>query len=499
MSTQPTQNMQPEDKLESNKEKIEGIWENIKAFLSELLDIRKDSDRSETVESVRKDISFQGHNAWILIFSIMVASIGLNANSTAVVIGAMLISPLMGPIVGMGLGTAINDDRMLRRSGMNLLIMVGLSLATASLYFLITPLKELNTELSARTEPNILDVLVAIFGGLALIVAKAKKGTISNAIAGVAIATALMPPLCTAGYGIATAQLSVFGGAIYLFSINAVFIALSTFVVCKFLRFPMVKYANAAKRKRVSRIAGLIGVLVLAPSIFFFIKLYQKQKYQIEAYAFVEEIVKYPGMRSTPEWNNEKKQLDVILMGAEVPQPILDDWTNKFIDKEQFEQCTIEFYQGSKTILADNNDDLEKLQEERINDIKLIQDKDTRIQALEDELRRMSKQSQKLEVISEEVSFIFPELAGISYAPEVYRDLSTSKYDTIQKFTVAFKDSTVSQERRAELRNKMKNWLTFRMKTDQIDIVEGERKIRKAKTDTIEPIKEEVKKVGAMK
>ena len=498
MSTQPTQNTQPEDQLESNKEKIEGIWENIKAFLSELLDIRKDSDRSETVESVRKDISFQGHNAWILIFSIMVASIGLNANSTAVVIGAMLISPLMGPIVGMGLGTAINDDRMLRRSGMNLLIMVGLSLATASLYFLITPLKELNTELSARTEPNILDVLVAIFGGLALIVAKAKKGTISNAIAGVAIATALMPPLCTAGYGIATAQLSVFGGAIYLFSINAVFIALSTFVVCKFLRFPMVKYANAAKRKRVSRIAGLIGILVLAPSIFFFIKLYQKQKYQIEAYAFVEEIVKYPGMRSTPEWNNEKKQLDVILMGSEVPQPILDDWTNKFIDKEQFEQCTIEFYQGSKTILTDNNDDLEKLQEERINDIKLIQDKDTRIQALEDELRRMSKQSQKLEVISEEVSFIFPELAGISYAPEVYRDLVTSEYDTIQKFTVAFKDSTITQERRSELQSKMKNWLTFRMKTNQIDIVEGKR-MKEAKMDSIEPIKEEVKKVGAMK
>ncbi len=498
MSTQPTQNTQPEDQLESNKERIEGIWNNIKAFLSELLDIRTDSDRSETVESVRKDISFQGHNAWILIFSIMVASIGLNANSTAVVIGAMLISPLMGPIVGMGLGTAINDDRMLRRSGMNLLIMVGLSLATASLYFLITPLKELNTELAARTEPNILDVLVAIFGGLALIVAKAKKGTISNAIAGVAIATALMPPLCTAGYGIATAQLSVFGGAIYLFSINAVFIALSTFVVCKFLRFPMVKYANAAKRKRVSRIAGLIGILVLAPSIFFFIKLYQKQQYQIEANKFVEETVKYPGMRSTPEWNDEKKQLDVILMGAEVPQPILDDWTNKFINKDRFENCTIEFYQGSKTILADNNDDLEKLQEERINDIKLIQDKDTRIQALEDELRRMSKQSQKLEVISEEVSFIFPELAGISYAPEVYRDLVTSKYDTIQKFTVAFKDSTVTPERRAELQVKMKNWLAFRMKTNQIDIVEGKR-LKEAKMDTIEPIKEEVKKVGAMK
>lgn len=469
-----------EENLDLNKEKIYGIWDNIKAFLSELLDIRQDSDRNETIESVRKDISFQGHNAWILIFSIMVASVGLNANSTAVVIGAMLISPLMGPIVGMGLGTAINDDRMLRRSLTNLVVMVLLSLATASLYFLLTPIKELNTELAARTEPNILDVLVAIFGGLALIVAKAKKGTISNAIAGVAIATALMPPLCTAGYGLATAQFKVLGGAMYLFFINAVFIALSTFVVCKFLKFPMVKYANSAKRKRVSRIAGGLAVIVLAPSIWFFIQLIQKQQYQIDVKEFVSEVVVHEGTRSTAEWSQENKQLDVILLGAEVPQELINDWERKFNNREEFVNCKIKFYQGSRTILADNNDDFEKLQEERINDIKLIQNKDMRITALENELRRISKKSQELEVISEEAILIFPELSELSYAPEITRDFITMNYDTIQTYTVAFKDTTLAKESKISLTKKMQSWLKYRMKTNKIDIKEKKKALAPA-------------------
>jgi uncharacterized hydrophobic protein (TIGR00271 family) len=458
--------------LDLNKEKIYGIWANIKAFLSELLDIRKDSDRNETIESVRKDISFQGHNAWILIFSIMVASIGLNANSTAVVIGAMLISPLMGPIVGMGLGTAINDDKMLRRSGTNLIVMVVLSLTTATLYFLITPIKELNTELAARTEPNILDVLVAIFGGLALIVAKAKKGTISNAIAGVAIATALMPPLCTAGYGIATGQLSVFGGAMYLFCINAVFIALATFLVCKFLRFPMIKYANAAKRKRVSRIAGLIGFVVLAPSIWFFIQLYQQQQYQIEVKRFVSETIIQQGTRSSDEWNYENKQLDVVLMGKEVPQALLDDWRNKFKQREKFADSKIEFYQGSSTILDTNDKDFVKLQEERINDFKLIQDKDVRISALEGELRRLNKKSQELDVISEEAVLIFPELSELSYAPNVTRDLVTMEFDTTQTYVVAFRDTSFTRTDKVDLISKMQDWLEYRMQTKKIEVKE---------------------------
>lgn len=155
--------------------RAEGIWESIKLFIKDLLEIRHDTDRESTIEAVKKDISFKGHNAWILIFSVFVASVGLNVSSTAVVIGAMLISPLMGPIVGVGMSIAINDVLTLRKSFINLGVMVGLSVLTAYVYFLVSPVKEETPELLARTYPTILDVLVAIFGGLALIVAKTKK------------------------------------------------------------------------------------------------------------------------------------------------------------------------------------------------------------------------------------------------------------------------------------------------------------------------------------
>ncbi|WP_348661998.1 DUF389 domain-containing protein, partial [Croceibacter atlanticus] len=187
---------------EENKDlrkEAQGLWQQIKIFVSELLNIKNDTDRDSTIEAVKKDIPFKGHNAWILIFSIFVASIGLNVSSTAVVIGAMLISPLMGPIVGIGLSVAINDIDTLRRSLVNLGVMIFLSVITAFIYFKISPITEATPELLARTYPTILDVLVALFGGLALIVAKTKKGTIASVIFGVAIATALMPPLCTVG------------------------------------------------------------------------------------------------------------------------------------------------------------------------------------------------------------------------------------------------------------------------------------------------------------
>ena len=208
------------DNLEKNEEyrvQAKGFLQSTKIFINDLLDIRTDSDRESTLEAVRKDISFKGHNAWILIFSIFVASIGLNVSSTAVVIGAMLISPLMGPIVGVGMSVAINDVDTLRKSIKNLGIMVVLSVLTAFIYFKISPVTEITPELEARTYPTILDVLVAIFGGLALIVGKSKKGTIASVIMGVAIATALMPPLCTVGFGLANSQWQNAGGKITFF------------------------------------------------------------------------------------------------------------------------------------------------------------------------------------------------------------------------------------------------------------------------------------------
>ena len=267
-----------------NEEEFDAVklntWQSIKKFLLELFDIRNDTDHDATIEAVKKDIPFKGHTAWILIFSIFVASIGLNVSSTAVVIGAMLISPLMGPIVGIGLSVAINDVLTLKRSLINLGIMVFLSVLTAFLYFKLSPLTEETPELIARTYPTILDVLIAIFGGLGLIVAKTKSGTIASVIFGVAIATALMPPLCTVGYGLAVGNASYAGGALYLFSINAVYIALSTFIVSKILRFPLVRYANSKRRRRTAQIASIIALGVMVPSVWLFINLLDQQVFE---------------------------------------------------------------------------------------------------------------------------------------------------------------------------------------------------------------------------
>ncbi|SED55294.1 uncharacterized hydrophobic domain-containing protein [Tenacibaculum sp. MAR_2010_89] len=268
-----------EESVEQSKQAVQddakGLWVSSKKFIVELLDFRHDTDQEATIEAIKGDIPFKGATAWILICSIFVASIGLNANSTAVVIGAMLISPLMGPILGIGMSIAINDIDTLKKSMINLATMIVLSLLTAFLFFAIFPLKEETSELLGRVKPDIRDVLIAFFGGLALIIARTKKGTIASVIFGVAIATALMPPLCTAGWGLATGKYHFFLGAMYLFTINTIFIALATFVVLKLLGFTMIRYVNSVKRKRIARLASFIAVLVMIPAVFTFINVYQ--------------------------------------------------------------------------------------------------------------------------------------------------------------------------------------------------------------------------------
>jgi uncharacterized hydrophobic protein (TIGR00271 family) len=282
---EPAKNKEAAVKVEAKN-----FFDSIKQFLNELLDIQHDTDKDQTIAAIKADIPFKGATAWILIFAVFVASIGLNVSSTAVVIGAMLISPLMGPILGIGMSLAINDIDTLRSSFTNLMVMVILSIVTAYLYFVLSPLTESTPELLSRTAPNILDVFVAIFGGLALIVARTKKGTIASVIFGVAIATALMPPLCTAGYGLAVGNFEFFFGAMYLFAINTTFIALATFLVLKILRFPMLKYANSAKRKRISRLASLVAFVVMIPAVWTFWNVLQISNIKRDYKSFIEDI-----------------------------------------------------------------------------------------------------------------------------------------------------------------------------------------------------------------
>lgn len=294
-----------------------GLWEGFKTFMYELLDIRQDVDKDQTIEDVKKDIPLKGATAWILVCSIFIASVGLNANSTAVVIGAMLISPLMGPILGMGMSIAINDIYTLRKSLVNFGVMVVLSVLTAFLFFKFFPLQTDSSELLARTKPDIRDVLIAFFGGLALIIARTKKGTIASVIFGVAIATALMPPLCTVGFGLAkggTKGLEYAGGAMYLFIINTIFIGLATFLVLKILRFPMLKYANSAKRKRISQLASVVALAVMIPAVWTFINVYNENNFERAVAIFIEEEVKLNSSLQLIDYDKDYKKKDLYLI-----------------------------------------------------------------------------------------------------------------------------------------------------------------------------------------
>ena len=243
------------------------IWSRIKSSVAGIVNITDDVDTIKAAQSIRSIVSFRGPNAWILAFAIIIASVGHNVNSTAVIIGAMLISPLMGPIFGVGLGLGVNDTALLRSAVKNLIVMLLISLLASFLYFVISPLKLVNpTELLARTNPTIYDVLIALFGGAAGIfeMSRRDKGTV---LSGVAIATALMPPICTAGYGLAHLEMHYFFGALYLFLINMVFIILSTYLMVKYLKFPEVGSQDEAKTLRNRRIITAVIVLMVVPSL----------------------------------------------------------------------------------------------------------------------------------------------------------------------------------------------------------------------------------------
>lgn len=464
-------------KQEELSQEIKGTFGQIKKFLSDLLDIRNDTDRDSTIEAVKKDIPFKGHNAWILVFSIFVASIGLNVSSTAIIIGAMLISPLMGPIVGLGLSVAINDVDTLKRSLKNLAVMVVLSVLTAFFYFSVSPLTGSNAELEARTYPTILDVLVAIFGGLALIVAKTKKGTIASVIFGVAIATALMPPLCTVGYGLAEGNLSDAFGALYLFSINATFIALSTFVVSKLLGFPLVRYANSKKRRRTAQIASLIALIVMVPSIYLFYNLLKESYFKQDATKFVnQELRIYDNAflqknATVMDYNSgSDPKIEVSFMGKEIPSSVIDLWRKKMKQYDYLKYTSLIVLQNENT---KSYDQLKYMREFKRRDSLNLLNKDEKISYLEKEVNKLSKYVKKdipFKDISKEVSINYDGLKSFSYANKIVSDFK--KTDTIPEFNVQWKDDIPEEERKKDSA-KLKKWLMYKLKMDTLILKQG--------------------------
>lgn len=245
-------------------------------------------------EEINKGIVFKGTNLWILIFAIIIASVGLNMNSNAVIIGAMLISPLMGPINGMGYSIATYDFVLFKKSVKNFSFAILASLIASTTYFFISPVSTAHSELLARTSPTIYDVLIALFGGLAGIVAISSKNK-GNVIPGVAIATALMPPLCTAGYGLATFQPQFFFGAIYLFTINTLFIGLATLWTSQILKFPIRTIIDPQKSKKINQIISALIAVVIVPSLYFGYKLVQQEKFSLNATNYVNNIEDFEG------------------------------------------------------------------------------------------------------------------------------------------------------------------------------------------------------------
>lgn len=264
------------------------LWMRAKRTIRYYSFIFDEIDTESAAQRIKSSIWFRGPNAWILAFAIILASVGLNVNSTAVIIGAMLVSPLMGPIIGAGLAMGTNDVDLLKSAGKNLLVMVIISLLASTLFFILSPLSLVNpTELEARTSPTIYDVLIAFFGGMAGILENSRKerGTV---LSGVAIATALMPPLCTAGYGLAHLNMHFFFGALYLFVINSVFIALATYFMVKYLEFPTVSGVSEELASRRRKAISTILVIILVPSIWSAFSLIRSNNFERNVQNFVE-------------------------------------------------------------------------------------------------------------------------------------------------------------------------------------------------------------------
>ena len=283
-------------------------------------DLRSDLEKEQVIiEEITRGVSFRGANLWVLIVAIFIASLGLNVNSTAVIIGAMLISPLMGPIIGMGLAVGINDLDLLKRALKNFSFATLISVLTAMLYFLISPLEEAQSELLARTTPTIYDVLIAFFGGAAGIIALSTRGRGGNVIPGVAIATALMPPLCTAGYGLATWQLSFFFGAFYLFFINTVFISLSTFVGVRLMGFRHHELPTPERARRARHILTIIVVATILPALLMTISIIRTSIFENNLRHFIADELAQTGTQILSSGTDAAtKELRIVAVGRTI-------------------------------------------------------------------------------------------------------------------------------------------------------------------------------------
>lgn len=427
----------------------------------DILNLREgEDDREKTLENVKKNIEFKGANLWILACAILVASVGLNVNSTAVIIGAMLISPLMGPIVGAGFALGIYDFALLKKSLRNLLNATLVSLTVSTLYFYLSPFKDVQSELLARTSPNIYDILIAFFGGIVGVIAvtRSEKG---NPIPGVAIATALMPPLCTAGYGIATAQWSFFFGAFYLYCINCVFIGIATFLIIKYLNYPAVKQVNDKMQKRVKFIIAALISIMLIPSSYLAYSLYREQQFKKSVELFIENEFSFKGytvVYKKTDFNAKSKKLELAFLSKRFDSTEIAVLRKK-INRNKYLKGT------SLVIRQDSTDRFNTLKGDILNQIRSSENemnsKDIKIVQLEKELAQSKFDNKKL---LKETRTLFPAITSLSIAKT---SLITQKDSSITVTAVIYDNANpITVNDKAKLRN----WLNERLGVKNVEL-----------------------------
>ena len=437
-------------------------------YLKDRFDLHEGKeDELATIDYISKNVEFKGANLWILIFAIFVASIGLNVNSTAVIIGAMLISPLMGPIMGIGMAAGINDFELLKRSLRNLGVAVFISILTSTIYFYFTPLDDAQSELLARTEPTIWDVLIALFGGLAGIIAGSRKEK-SNAIPGVAIATALMPPLCTAGYGLATMNLYYFIGAFYLFCINSVFISLSTYLIVRFMKFPKKEFLDQKKEKRVQTYITLFTIITIVPSIYLAYGIVVRSIWEEQAKTFVSQEMIFPRtqvLNSNFNYSSNEKVIQVSLIGDQVDEESIN------LIKEK----AVNFGLSDTEIVINQNNsgitDMNLLRSDILKDLyerneKIIQDKDEKIALLESEVANYGTVRFLGKEIAMEAKINHPKLLKFTLNRSLVTDLENDKTDTLLVAYAQFSSKPNKTET-----DKLSQWLKLRTKSDTVGLI----------------------------
>ena len=425
--------------------------------------VNKDiSDLHQTAEGIRSGAEFKGANLWVLIFAIFIASLGLNTNSTAVIIGAMLISPLMGPIIGMGLAAGISDFALMKKSLRNYAVATVISIITATLYFATSPLSEAQSELLARTSPTIYDVFIAIFGGAAGILALSTRGN-TNVIPGVAIATALMPPLCTAGFGLASGNWLYFLGAFYLYFINTVFIAFATYVGVRMMRFPTKSFPDKSREKKVQRYLLTVIIVTMCPSIYMTYTIVRQTIFSANVNNFIQTEMSQMGATViSKETDYKSQEISLTLIGRELSERQQDSLRG-FLKRYHLENAHLTFIQGyhSKQLPVQ-----QILSAEQSKTALLTEQHNKEVRSLKEQLRYYENFQQLSLDLRPEVAILFPQTSDLHLAPVL-----TPAHDSVKADTFVLATTRVKSKLSAEERTQLQRWLQQRIATDSLQLV----------------------------